>query len=596
MKCPRKRLKKIQVKLDSNKRRAGIFVPLFALRTENDLGVGDTGALREMVDRCKEWGISVLQILPINETSADNSPYMAISAMAVEPSTIEIKPNVIPGLTLEDYDAIATPEILKEIRQGPVNYRIVKRLKLQLLELSFNRFLKSRAKATITLRQRFEGFCHREAAWLGSYTLFRLIGEQHGHFCWEMWPEEHRTIQNAEQFVKNLPPTESKTFIQQQKFYAYVQWVAFEQWIALKNYAHSEGVHIMGDIPFGINRQSVDVWAQPQMFDLHWSGGAPPEPFFKPDKFTAVWGQNWGIPIYNWSEMGKNRFDWWRRRVDCVSRLFHLFRIDHVLGFYRIYSFPWQPNQNAAFAEKTKEQVLAEHGDLPRFIPGDDNKPEEAKINQTQGEKLLKMVIESAGDSSIIAEDLGVVPNYMRPSLTTLGIPGFKIPMFERDEQTHEFRSPEKYPALSVTTLGTHDHDTAVARWHKRWDVWKDREKRLQDGTLTPEFDKEAHEALWDLYRAQRFCKLDDKEPIAEYEPVVREAILQRLLEANSFLSIIMITDLLGIDLRFNVPGPVAETNWSERLPYTVDQLHNEPSLEHIRAFLKRTIIATKRI
>ena len=584
------------MKLTLNKRRAGIFVPLFALRTENDLGVGDTGALREMVDRCKEWGVTVLQILPINETSADNSPYMAISAMAIEPTTLEIKPNIIPGLSLEDYDALVTSDVLNQIRQGPVNYRIVKPLKLNLLERAFQRFLKSRAKATISLRQRFEGFCLREAAWLESYTLFRFIGEQQGHFCWEIWPEEHRTIKDAELFFKNLPSAEAKTASQRRKFYAYVQWVAFEQWIALKNHAHAQGVQLMGDIPFGINRQSADVWAHPQMFDLHWSGGAPPEPFFKPDKFTEIWGQNWGIPIYNWTEMEKTRFDWWRRRVDCVSRLFHLFRIDHVLGFYRIYSFPWQPSRNQEFADKTKEQVLAEHGALPRFLPGDDNKPEEAKINQAQGEKLLKMVIEAAGDSTVIAEDLGTVPNYMRPSLTSLGIPGFKIPLFERNESSREFILPEDYPVLSVTTLGTHDHDTAVARWHKRWEMWHEREKRLKQGTLTPEFDREAHESFWDLYRAQRFARLDDQAPIPNYEPIVREAILHRLLEAKSFLAIIMITDLLGIDIRFNVPGPVAETNWSERLPYTLHQLHNDPSLEPIRAFLKRAITATNRI
>lgn len=584
-----------KVKLDPTLRKAGIFVPAFALRTEHDLGIGDTAALRQMVDCCKEWGISVLQILPINETSNDNSPYMAISAMAIDYTTLDLRPEVTPGLQKEDIDEVVSPELLAQIRQGPVNYRLVKPLKLKLLEKAYARFCKSKSKASITARNRFETFTQREHAWLEPYTLFRALGEQQDTFYWEGWPEAYKSRASAEAAIRALPPGEAKAFELRRKLFSFIQWLAFEQWAHLKNYADSQGVEIMGDIPFGINRQSADVWANPEWFNLKWSGGAPPEPYFKPDKFTEKWGQNWGIPIYDWAEMQKGRFEWWRRRVNYVSRIFHLFRIDHVLGFYRIYSFPWQPQDNHLYVDKTPDEVLASVGKLPQFLPGDDNKPEEAKINLAQGEKLLKMVIDAAEDSCVIAEDLGVVPNYMRPSLTSLGIPGFKIPMFEKDEQTREYRPPEQYPALSVATLATHDHEPISALWERLWQTYQKGEDARNNGSLTPENEKESREASWELYRTERFAHLDDRTLIRPYEPAVREGIVHRLFTSNSYLAILMITDLLGIDLRFNVPGPVAESNWSERLPYTVTDLHNLPSLNPIRDFLKKEINLTHR-
>ena len=130
------------------------------------------------------------------------------------------------------------------------------------------------------------------------------------------------------------------------RFYRYVQWIAHLQWTAIKSYADERGVGLMGDIPFGVSYYSADVYSRRDEFALDWSGGAPPEPYFKDDEFTQKWGQNWGIPLYRWDVMRTRELAWWRQRVRGVRKIFHVFRIDHVLGFYRIYAFPWRPERN----------------------------------------------------------------------------------------------------------------------------------------------------------------------------------------------------------------------------------------------------------
>ena len=129
-------------------------------------------------------------------------------------------------------------------------------------------------------------------------------------------------------------------------FHCYVQWIAHQQWREIKAYAEQQGVALMGDIPFGVSYYSADVFAHPERFALDWSGGAPPEPYFKDDAVTQKWGQNWGIPLYRWDVMRSHHFDWWRQRVHGVREIFHRFRIDHVLGFYSLYASPWRPRRH----------------------------------------------------------------------------------------------------------------------------------------------------------------------------------------------------------------------------------------------------------
>ena len=157
-----------------------------------------------------------------------------------------------------------------------------------------------------------------------------------------------------------------------------------------------------------------------------------PEPYFKDDEFTQKWGQNWGIPLYRWDVMRSRNFDWWRQRVRGVKRIFHLFRIDHVLGFYRIYAFPWRPTRNKEFLPLDWNQMLERTGGrAPHFAPRDDSTWENCEANRREGEEYLRVVLEESAAARVVGEDLGTVPDYVRPNLRSLGIAGFKIPQWE---------------------------------------------------------------------------------------------------------------------------------------------------------------------
>ena len=312
----------------------------------------------------------------------------------------------------------------------------------------------------------------------------------------------------------------------------------------------------MGDIPFGVSYYSADVFARPDEFMLEWSGGAPPEPHFKDDLFTQKWGQNWGIPLYRWDRMCANNLKWWRKRVCAVRRIFHLFRIDHVQGFYRIYAFPWRPRKNKDFLPLDQNQMLKmTDGRTPHFVPRNDETPENREANKSDGEKYLRIVLEEAGTSRVIGEDLGVVPDYVRPNLRILGIAGFKIPQWEARDG--EIVPGEEYERLSVATYATHDHKPIRALW----------EEALARSTATSE------QSLSELEKIARFAGLDPKIEELNFEKDLYSAIMEALFKSNAWIAIVMITDLLAREYRFNVPGTKTKWNWTRRTRRSVAQL-----------------------
>lgn len=248
-----------------------------------------------------------------------------------------------------------------------------------------------------------------------------------------------------------------------------MQWIAFEQWRDIKSYGEQRDVAIMGDIPFGVSYYSADVFVRPNEFALDWSGGAPPEPYFKDDEFTQKWGQNRGIPVLRWEVMRSNNLEWWRQRVRGVKQAFHVFRIDHVLGFYRIYAFPWRPKENKKILPLDWNQMLERTGGrAPHFVPRDDSTPANCEANQREGEGYLRAVLEESNDTRVVGEDLGTVPDYVRPNLRSLGVAGFKIPQWE---VRHERVTPgAEYERLSVATYATHDHKPIRALWEEAFE------------------------------------------------------------------------------------------------------------------------------
>jgi 4-alpha-glucanotransferase len=228
-------------------------------------------------------------------------------------------------------------------------------------------------------------------------------------------------------------------------------------------------------------------------------------------------------------------------------------------------------------------------------MPGDDETEESASANRQNGERLLSVMKEAAGNAVVIGEDLGVVPPYVRPSLMELGISGFKIPVFERDLESREWKPPEEYPSLTVATLSTHDHQTLAGLWEAWWTTYEAGRKNAPPIDTENREPTESEKASWELYRTLRFARLDDRELIRDYSPLVREGACRRLLESASWLAILSITDLYGLDLRFNVPGVMAASNWSTRFPATVEELGQDEEWKEIGLFAEREIYGSGR-
>ena len=545
---------------------AGILVPLFALRGGDDLGIGDTGALREFIDWAAGIGFKLVQLLPINEIGADNSPYNAISALAIEPTTLQLGANAPPELTRAEFDAVLAEVDLEKLRRGGVKYRQVKKLKRLLLEQAFANFS---ARASEDRQSSFRKFYEEEAGWLHDYAFFRVLMEKNDdNAAWNRWPAQHQSMERARTWLHSLPQNQQAAITNRQNYFCYVQWIAHQQWREIKSYAEERGVALMGDIPFGVGYYSADVLARRDEFVLDWAGGAPPEPYFKDDEFTQKWGQNWGIPLYRWDRMRANNFEWWRERIRAVRRIFHLFRIDHVLGFYRIYAFPWRPRKNKQFLLLERNQMLERtSGRSPHFVPRDDETPENCEANKRDGEEYLRVVLEEAGATRVIGEDLGMVPDYVRPNLRSLGVAGFKIPQWEvHDEQV---TLGDEYERLSVATYTTHDHKPIRALW----------EEAFERPTATSE------QSRFELVKIAVFAGFDPKmDPPqdgfaaankVDFEKDFYPAIMEALFKSNAWIAVVMITDLLARKYRFNVPGTTAKSNWTRRMQRSVAQLRS---------------------
>jgi len=568
--------------LHPDKKIAGVLAPVFALRGAQDLGVGDVAALRDLVDWAAETGFRIVQILPINETGGDNSPYNAISSVALDITTLEISPKTIPDLTKAAFRKVIEDFDLPALQSGAVNYAEVKKLKHALLAKAFEKFVRTEEKARSPRATEFANFCELQSTWLGDYAFFRVLADRNGGERWDTWPHEHTTMLHAKDWVEALPTLAKNEFLHRLRYFQYAQWIAFSQWKSLHAYCESKEVALMGDVPFGVSYYSADVWADRESFHLDWSGGAPPEPFFKNDPFTAKWGQNWGIPLYNWEVMRGNNFRWWRQRVRMVRALFDLFRIDHVLGCYRIYAFPWRPVANATFLPFSEEEAASQTGGrLPGFKPRDDGSHENKQANCTEGEALLRVLLEETGEYRLVGEDLGSVPDYVRPNLRSLGIAGFKIPQWEHSHQG-EFTRGEDYERVSVAAYATHDHEPIRSLW-EQWSA------------NISENNNDAENSRAEMHRMMRYCLMNTDHGWPPYSPEIHNGMLAALFRSNSWQAMCMVTDLFGLTTRFNVPGAISASNWSNRIDLPVAQWKSDPVLGPQRERLAKLLQETGR-
>jgi 4-alpha-glucanotransferase len=565
------------MQLSPEKKIAGVLAPLFGLRGDNDLGIGDVAVLRDFIDWAAEIGFKLVQLLPINELGGDNSPYSAISAMAIEPTTLHLAPGHPAELTENDFNATIADADVAKLRQAPVRYRRVKNLKRSLLERAFANFSQQPAQDRPS---EFREFCAAQSEWLDGYALFRALMEVNGESeAWDQWPREHQQVEAARAWLDRQSPEQREKFAGRESFFRYVQWIAHEQWSEVKRYGAERGVALMGDIPFGVSYYSADVFCRRDEFALDWCGGAPPETHFKDDEFTQKWGQNWGIPLYHWEAMLTRNFEWWRQRVRGVRHSFHIFRIDHVLGFYRIYAFPWRPQQNREFLPLNWDAMLERTGGrVPHFVPRDDSTPGNCEANRREGEQYLRMVLQESADAPVIGEDLGTVPDYVRPSLRSLGIAGFKIPQWEVYDG--RVTPGSEYERLSVATYATHDHPPVRAMWEGA---------RAKNEAGTPQPDS-------DLINISRFAGLNGRIDNLDYEKDFYPAIMTALFNCESWITIIMITDLLARKYRFNVPGVPGGANWTRRMQRPVSRLRSHPTEKRRMKLIRQLLEKSGRI
>lgn len=557
-------------------RQTGLLLPAFSARREGDLGMGDTRAMIDWIRWAAQHRIAFLQLLPINHTGSDDSPYNAISSVALEPLYLTLEVDEIPGLTQDALEETRKQLGADVLAARLVDYPRVRSAKLALLQKAYQGFLAGDFSAE---KKELQQFREAEAAWLEDFSLFRwLMDQAGGSECWDQWSAAYRTAGYAREYFAQQCQAHGSAIEKQREFHIWVQWLCFRQWREVRRLADQLGVKLMGDIPIGISYHSADVFFQPEIFDLEWFGGAPPETMFKHDRFIQRWGQNWGIPLYRWDLMEQQGFPWWQQRIRKLTEIFPLFRIDHILGFYRIYAFPWRPTRNAEFLELTPEQARERTGGrLPQWAWRDDETAENRQANCADGDRRLRAILAAAGASEVIGEDLGCVPDYVRPHLTSLDIAGFRIPHWDHEDGA--VITGDQFPECSFATYATHDHDTIAALW----------ENFRLDAIGATAGSEEQRTAQWNLKMMADFAQIeiDPTNPPA-FDFDIQWKLIDALLASRARYAALMITDLFGMIDRFNKPGTVGHENWSYRLPFTLWELKQDAAKQkHIAQLLR---------
>jgi 4-alpha-glucanotransferase len=346
-------------------RGAGVAVPVFGLRSEDSFGIGEFADLKPLADWGKQAGLKLIQLLPVNDTSAtgtwkDSYPYAAISAFALHPVYLRLAAVASPKN--QKLLAALEPERQRLNALDAVDYEAVMKLKLEFLR----RIFPSQKAATFRTAD-YQKFFAENEAWLVPYAAFCLLRDQFGTADFNQWPE-HRQFDAAK--IAALAKGNSGM-----AFHYFTQYHLHRQLADAAAHIHAAGLVLKGDIAIGVYRHGADAWQQPELYHLDMQAGAPP------DAFSAK-GQNWGFPTYNWPRMAADGFAWWKRRFAQMGHYFDAFRIDHILGFFRIWSSP----------------AHAVEGILGYFVPAQPLEPSElsARGLHQNRERLTKPFINDA--------------------------------------------------------------------------------------------------------------------------------------------------------------------------------------------------------
>jgi 4-alpha-glucanotransferase len=515
-------------------RHAGVLLPLFSAPSSSSWGIGELADIAPLAKWLRRAGCDRLMLLPIGTMAEGGaSPYSPSSAMAIDPIFIAVE-------HLDDFvRAGGVAALSDEARAGlsilrattRVNHALVRAVKREALDRAFTRFVAEEWEQFTLRGSQLAGYIATERWWLDDYALFKAIEIEMGGKAWMEWPAPLATRQ-ADAIGEARRHLKREVLKQQ-----YLQWIAETQWRAAHAAARAEGVTIFGDVPFMVMDHSADVWARSHEFWLDATVGAPP------DSFSET-GQDWGMPVYRWDVIASGGYTWMRDRARRMAALFDGFRIDHIIGFFRTYARPKRGQ--------------------PFFIPAD----EPSQI--AQGDALLRLFINTG--AVVVAEDLGVVPHFLRASLDRLGVPGYRVMRWERawHEPGSPFLDPRGYPPRSVAATGTHDTETMAAWWDGLAGDDRGAVLRMLEGMGA------AVRQEWGT-------------------PEIIDALLAATYASASDELFIPMQDLFGWRDRINTPATITDDNWTWRLPWAVDNLLAVPEAARRADFLQTLATATGR-
>lgn len=525
----------------------------------------------------------------MNETGYDHSPYNSISTFALEPMYLRISD--LRNVDAKKYDS----EIKKLKRKFPKNnIKVDYNIKNEKINLLWKIFQNEHNDG-----KEFENYKRRNFFWLKHYALYKVLKEVNRLKGFEEWQPKHKRADTKE---LNIIEKEYKDRIQ---FYMWLQWQLYEQFLDVKNYARSKKIFIMGDIPFLVSRDSADVWCfqKKKYFKMDKLSGAPPDMYFAK-------GQRWGMPVYNWEVIEKDKFKYLRERLKYAANFYDLYRIDHFVGLFRVWTID----------KETPEEMGGLKG---KFYPEDESKWQE------QAEKILNAML-SGNDMLPVAEDLGTVPDISYKVLEDYGIPGTNVMRWMRDYSgNYDFINPFKYRRNSAAMISTHD-SSMFCDWYENEagkidaynfiEICKNRgyseqsikriiqiffdESKSSDHKLC--WKKEIsnvyimigilnlqwHEA-WnfiDIYLSsfgekEKFLEMigSDTENI-ELTPDVIRKTFEAIGYSSSIFTIQLLNEYLNLheelfsnkelrESRINYPGLMSDSNWKLRMPFTLEKL-----------------------
>lgn len=493
-----------------------MVLPMLSARGRQSWGVGEIGDLVAVCDWLRDADIGFLQLLPLNEMRpGENSPFSALSSMAIDPLYISLRHNLeFKALGGEEALDPAAKQQLSAVRAcRHIDYNAARSLKTNTLHAAFERF-RARDWAWKTPRAvALQEYCIRESWWLSDHALFHALRDRHAAKPWWEWDpalaqRDHAALQHAraELGLECL-------------FYSYIQWQADTQWRDARFEAAPVG--LFGTLPFGVSADSADVWVHQHHFQLDASVGTPADAAGGPVR-------SWNLPPYRAEVAAADDHPWIRARARRAASLFDGYRVDHLAGFYRTF-------------------VIPADGSPPRFRP-------EAEHDQLQYGEQIAQVFTKPG-AFVTADDLGLVPPYVRASLDRLGIPGCRALRWDRhwDAAERPFVDPARYPHMSIATTGTHDMET-LGEW---WDA-----APVSERVLVARIPSVAARSL---------------EPSAPFTPYTRDALLEALTASASSLLVLPIQDVFGWRERINIPSSANGDNWTWALPWPVEDLCDRP-------------------